>query len=187
MNDRNKTLPPCVFADTHATCSRCDQCPTRENAMPWYRQGWPWLLLTLPALALIACLITIVIAARHGDSLLRDDYFRDGLELRRESKRDRAASRLRLSADLDIDANGHIRLRLNNQDILPPQLKLQLLHAFDAGGDCETTLYRVADHYQGNPCAGGGRFIVEVRDLDTSWRLRGRIVLPLAQTLHLQP
>lgn len=32
---------------------------------PWWREPWPWILMAGPALALIGCIITIVLAVTH--------------------------------------------------------------------------------------------------------------------------
>lgn len=34
---------------------------------PWYRQFWPWFIFGLPAVAVIACFITLAIAIKHSD------------------------------------------------------------------------------------------------------------------------
>jgi len=33
-----------------------------EATLPWWRQRWPWLLMAGPAVAIVGCVITIVLA-----------------------------------------------------------------------------------------------------------------------------
>ncbi|MFM1891144.1 MAG: FixH, partial [Pseudomonadota bacterium] len=43
--------------------------PPREDTLPWYRQFWPWLLISLPASVVIASMVTIYIAVQTDDGL----------------------------------------------------------------------------------------------------------------------
>lgn len=52
---------------------------TAEHNTPWYRQFWPWFLLALPAAALVAGSITLVIAIRHADQEIDANYVKHGL------------------------------------------------------------------------------------------------------------
>ena len=45
---------------------------------PWYRQGWPWFLIALPATAVVAGIATLVIAAKTFDGMVVDDYYKEG-------------------------------------------------------------------------------------------------------------
>ena len=77
-----------------------------HTAAPWYRQFWPWFLLALPAVVVVAGFITLYIAIHHADSPVRDHYAKEGLILRRDQAQDQAAARLGLGARLAIGA-GH--------------------------------------------------------------------------------
>lgn len=41
------------------------------DTQPWYRQFWPWMLIALPAAAVIACVVTIVIAVKNPDIIVK--------------------------------------------------------------------------------------------------------------------
>lgn len=49
-----------------------------DNARPWYRQVWPWLLIIPPAGAVIGGMITLYLAVTRPDVLVRKDCVRDG-------------------------------------------------------------------------------------------------------------
>ncbi len=40
------------------------------TSKPWYREPWPWFLISLPAAAVIAGLTTVWIAANSADGLV---------------------------------------------------------------------------------------------------------------------
>lgn len=40
---------------------------------PWWREPWPWILMAGPALAVIGCIITIVLAVQNFSDQAIDD------------------------------------------------------------------------------------------------------------------
>lgn len=51
-----------------------------ELHKPWWRHRWPWLLMLGPALAIVGCIITIVLAFNaYGDQDISDGGIRQGL------------------------------------------------------------------------------------------------------------
>lgn len=37
-----------------------------ENPNPWYKEPWPWILMSGPAVVIVACIITIYLAFMTG-------------------------------------------------------------------------------------------------------------------------
>jgi hypothetical protein len=58
---------------------------------PWYRQLWPWLLISGPATVLVAGAITMWIAFSTSDGLVADDYYKQGLAINKRLAREDAA------------------------------------------------------------------------------------------------
>ena len=48
-----------------------------EQIQPWYKQFWPWFLITLPGIVVIASMITIYIAVTNPDRLVKKDQHED--------------------------------------------------------------------------------------------------------------
>ena len=47
---------------------------------PWWREPWPWLLMAGPAVAMVGCIITIVLAVSHfGDEEMTGGAVKRGL------------------------------------------------------------------------------------------------------------
>jgi len=40
---------------------------TDTRAVPWYRQGWPWIVLLPPAIAVAGGVVTVYLAFSHAD------------------------------------------------------------------------------------------------------------------------
>jgi len=54
----------------------------QQTIKPWFKQLWPWLLISGPAVAIIGCIITIYLAINmHADKPLRDGVVKQGLKI----------------------------------------------------------------------------------------------------------
>lgn len=42
----------------------------REDTQPWYKEPWPWILMSGPAIVVVACIITIYLAFSNFDQPL---------------------------------------------------------------------------------------------------------------------
>ena len=52
----------------------------QQTTKPWFKQLWPWLLISGPAVA--GCIITIYLAINmHADKPLRDGVMKQGLKV----------------------------------------------------------------------------------------------------------
>jgi len=54
----------------------------QQTTKPWFKQLWPWLLISGPAVAMIGCMITIYLAINmYADKPLRDGVVKQGLKV----------------------------------------------------------------------------------------------------------
>ena len=111
---------------------------------PWYRQPFVWLLIAIPALAVVMGIITLTLAITSYDGLVVDDYYRQGLEINRSLARDRLAERLGLACDLELnDGTVAAKLSWQDEDFAPPAtIRLGLFHATRQGFDQRVLLSR---------------------------------------------
>lgn len=58
---------------------------------PWWRHGHVWLVISGPAIVVVAGIVTLAIAARGADPLVTKDYHRRGIEIDQQLARERAA------------------------------------------------------------------------------------------------
>lgn len=115
--------------------------------LPWYRQFWPWFLILLPGTAVVASLYTLIIANQYADDLVVDDYYKEGLAINRQLKRQNEARVLELKAtftsqqrQLDIQLEGPIEAS---------QLRLLLSHAMESDQDFAVPVQQVGrGHYR---------------------------------------
>jgi hypothetical protein len=123
-----------------------------ESESPWYRHFWPWFIVCLLGISVMASLVTVWIAVVNRDSLVSDDWYEDGTSINRRLERDTLARELEVVALLDFDSASHtIGLSLTGLDLGDlPSLQLTLSHPTIAARDQLIPLTRQADgRYQG--------------------------------------
>lgn len=166
----------------------------KPGEKPWYRQFWPWFIIALPASSVIAGLSLVFIAISGQDSVVRDDWYKDGRSINVDVARDTLAKTMGLSADIIIDAlTGDITASLQSKPgtVLPAQLTLGLFHVTLAKLDQTLTLKKLALKKQGDATYHGtlkqalqGEFDLELAG--DNWRLIDSKKFP-QEKLHLEP
>lgn len=141
-------------------------------ARPWYREPWPWILMSGPAAVVVAGIATIWIAASGADGLVAEDYYRQGLGVNRVLALETAAAARGIGATVD-PAGGELRVTLRGGHGAPAALFVDFAHATRAGHDVRVRLAPLgADVYAGGlPEAVPGRWRVSIEDPQRSWRL----------------
>ncbi|ATE60718.1 FixH family protein [Thauera sinica] len=162
---------------------------TDRNNVRWYRQGWPWFLIALPAIAVIAGLITLVIAIRTWDGLVVDDYYKEGRAIVQTIGRTERARELGLSARVKIRSDA-LRIELAARDAasLPDKLIVTVSHPTRAGLDQVLTLSGANGVFEGGMTAlGAGRWLFQLEDESRSWRMNGTAYLPTETEIRMDP
>ncbi len=115
---------------------------------PWYRQGWPWFLIAVPATAVVGGIVTAVLAVRGFDGPVVADYYKQGLAINDEVVRAQLARELAISAAVELAglADGdRVRAVLESERPLPPEaaLRLRLAHPGRPAEDRVAVLARI--------------------------------------------
>ncbi len=163
----------------------------RLDTKPWYKQFWPWFLISLPLSAVIAGFVTLHYALDTDDGLVDDDYYKDGLAINQDLARDALARQMGLEAYASFDPASHrIEVTLSQRSGEPvTELQLDLIHPTRAHHDMSLAM----------ETAGQGRFHVTLPDQippanwhirlsppDESWRLEGRLKLPTQASVSMK-
>ncbi|MCA1978862.1 MAG: FixH family protein [Thiobacillus sp.] len=159
--------------------------PTRK---PWYREPWPWFLMSLPATAVVAGIATVWIAFTNYDGLVVGDYYKAGLAINQTLARDDAARALGLAATLRT-RDGALNVALTGKpNAWPEQLTLTLAHPTHQGQDRTVIL-----HHAGNgtyraamPALHPGKWHAQLTDSGATWRLAGGVRAPFDQPASLR-
>jgi hypothetical protein len=141
---------------------------------PWYRQRWPWLLISGPLIVVVAGFVTAYIAWSTDDGVIAEDYYKRGLLINKSLARGARSAELGLGAIVRVGADGTARVELTGGPAgfaAPATLTLRIVHATRAGLDRSAALARDPDGaYRGRvEPPPVGRWLVSVET--ESWRL----------------
>ncbi|MEP1216269.1 MAG: FixH family protein [Marinobacter sp.] len=158
------------------------------SAGPWYRQPWLLFLLIFPGAAIVWCTVAITVALNTDNSMVTDDYSKEGRGINMEIARDQAAKDLGLSAEMAFKER-EISLSMNTSEGTSdfPYLILNLFHPTIAERD-RTIQFRAMGEGQyvanlNQPIEG--RWYFDLRGPDNNWRLKGESTLPSEHPLTL--
>jgi hypothetical protein len=157
------------------------------HSKPWYREPWPWFLISLPATAVVAGITTVWIAATSADGLVVGDYYKAGLAINQTLARDDAARALALTATLQNEA-GTLTLAVGGRmKTYPGQLTLTLAHPTRQGMDQSLKLDHAGDgHYRVVlPVLPTGKWHAQLTDATAAWRLSGVLHTPFSKPVVL--
>jgi len=159
---------------------------------PWYKQFWPWFLITFPALAVVAGIATIILAVKSDDGLVNDNYYKEGLAINQKLGKKQRAHELNLEANATWDElTQTITLKLSGKlTNLPPRLTMQLAHATRAKQDQSVTLFLSPDkkNYTARiDTVKQGDWILILEPEEQNWRINGRVTLPKQNKWYLNP
>jgi uncharacterized protein len=119
--------------------------PIKSN--PWHREPWPWIVMSGPAVAVVASLASAALAVRGADPVVDENYYQHGLRINAELARDQQARDLGLRFDLQVGGvrrGDEVRLRLSAVQPLPDTaVRVRLVHDGDALSERAAVLGRV--------------------------------------------
>ena len=145
---------------------------TRHPAQPWYREPWPWILMSGPAAVIAAGVVTIWLAYSTSDGLVADDYYKRGLAINQELRRDELARELGIAAELEA-RDGVLRLRLTAPRGAPEAVFARLVHPTRAGLDQRLRLALISPGIYEAALGSltSGRWRVVLEDPRGEWRI----------------
>ncbi len=161
----------------------------QEDDKPWYRQFWPWFVLTPPLFGVLLGLALVSAALHEPDGLVVDDYYQHGRTINKILEREQFAQMLGLSAALSWDEHD-VQLQLYASAPLPAQpLKLSFLHPTRAQQDVilwlEYDPVQQIYHARADAPLPPLTWHVRLEPHDMTWRLRARLPHSTQQQLTL--
>ncbi|WP_447895198.1 FixH family protein [Vreelandella sp. GE22] len=158
---------------------------------PWYRQFWPWFLITLLLSSMLVSVGFAVVAVKTFDGMVvQEDYFEHGKAINAVLAKAERAETLNLEAGLRIDSlTQEVVLDLRGQ-ARPEVLTLNLIFPTQDNRDHTVALtHRHGGRYLGQAPAGlEHRWYVTLTPQEADeWRLSGEITLPSNAGVTLAP
>jgi hypothetical protein len=154
--------------------------PKSQAFRPWYRNGWVWFVIAIPGSAILFGIAMLWIASRSVDSLVVDDYYKEGQAINQRLEKDQIA------IDYDIGLQTSIRqLESHAQRIdvifsakpnvpVPEFIRLRLAHPTLKQLDTQATLHKVGSNRYSTdiPELASGRWYAHLEDDQSVWRVR---------------
>jgi len=149
----------------------------------WYKQRWLLFLISIPLASVFLSSIMIYHAVTGRDSLVSDNYYKDGLDINQTINQDRLAEKLAVRAEVTIDAEGNAVINLSSLAKEPePFLILKLVHPTLGDLDTTTKMLPTNGPYVAQvPENLSGNWYIDLYAHDESWRMRQQTTLPTKQ------
>lgn len=164
-----------------------------QDTKPWYKQLWPWIIIGLPATAVVASLHMVYVAFTHQDPLVKDEYYKEGLAINQVKANDFLAKELGLNAKLLFDeVTGEVIINLTPSQT-DQKVTLNLTHPFDKRQDfiLTATLAPSGAYIAQLTHANQQRWYLQLENVtanpEKAWRLKGEINLSNQRQITLQP
>ena len=144
---------------------------------PWYKQGWPWAIIAIPILTVIAGVTTYFIAANQPHSMVKDDYFKEGLAINRSIEKQNRAVELEIIASFVLDKESNLTIvNLQSNAKLSSELSLLFSHPTQSKNDQLVQLQSVsANEYVGEmPTLVPADWYIQLSDKESTWILKSR-------------
>ncbi len=152
---------------------------TPSEPLAWYRQGWPWFLIALPASAVFGGIATLILAIQSPNALVVDDYYKEGLAINQQLHRQTAARDMDLNALLRSDGK-QLSLELSaGVPVTDDSVTLQFIHVTRAELDREVVMQRQADgrYLAKLPRLVKGSWNLHLQGGGDNWEIRSRLTL----------
>lgn len=164
-----------------------------EHSGPWYKQVWAWFIVGILVLSVVLGIGLLIVAVTNQDSMVRDNYYKEGRAINMYLGRDQRARELGLSAIFDLDeVTGEISLELDGElQVFPQTLQLDFISPSHSERDRSVTLTRVgSNHYAGQlESQLSGRQYLDLSDPeqqgDAGWRLTDEATIELGRQYQL--
>lgn len=158
--------------------------------LPWYKQGWPWAIISIPLSAVLFGIVMVTVASQNPDDLVVDDYYKEGMAINERLARDNNAARLGIRGAL-VERDDE-RLRFDFSGATDSAVVLHMYHVIDQDKDMRGVLYpddepgsySMTDARMARSFGEEGVWYLEFEGIDDNWRLRTRVQLP-ADTLEI--
>lgn len=163
------------------TSSTNSSTPTTQTKPqpPWYKQFWPWFIIFFPASAVVAGIATVIIAVQNQDTLVEDNWYKDGLAINQRLDKQNLAIALNISGHVTVNRdNNQLALTVKNVDGLEHSLiDISFIHPTQPEKDAAfQAFYTPKGFYVAQlPSIPKGYFHLRIGGENIDWQLNGGI------------
>jgi len=142
----------------------------KQSLKPWYKQFWPCFLFAFPLSAVIAGIITFVIAQNHSPALVSGNYYKEGLAINANKALEANANKMGLVARV-VATPTTLTLHMTGIQLLEPSLLVELQHPAFNELDQNLILPRITDGVYQSPVhmLKKGKWYLRVKNQSNTW------------------
>ena len=161
----------------------------REDTKPWYKHFWPWFLICVPLTSMFFTANFVRFAVTTEDSLVIDDYYKEGRGINARLDKIERAKRLSITSELFV-SDGTVELKfLSGQPESGSALELAFFHVTQQTKDFTILLTKDASGtYRGTFEQDiDGKWHVTLMPLDQVWKIQQKVSLPRRSAFSFNP
>ncbi len=144
-----------------------------NDIKPWYKQFWPWVLIGLPATAVIASVTTLFIAIENKPDMVVEDYYKKGKAIDVDLTRLDNAYKLALKFKMNVQ-DTQITLSQTYGEPQTAALRLRFIHRTQQAKDFEQLITANGQGIYTMPLTApiAGKWTIQVESFDGLWRVQ---------------
>ncbi|AOE50599.1 FixH family protein [Kangiella sediminilitoris] len=158
----------------------------QQDMKPWYKQFWPWFLIALPLSSVIAGITTFIIASNTTDSMVVDNYYKDGLAINESLAKQEKAKQLGVQATL-VFSDELLTVDLKSNKPMKDSLFVDFQHSTLSSKDFKVSLTRdgKGQFYSQLNQQIDGSWYIKVYPYQGGWEIKKKVTLPSSTDVKL--
>ncbi|PIE42013.1 MAG: nitrogen fixation protein FixH [Gammaproteobacteria bacterium] len=147
------------------------------DTKPWYKQFWFWFVIGIPLISVVMGIALVYVASINKVSLVKEEWYKDGLAINQRIDKQLKAKELGLTADISLSRETGALMVTMPQLQDEPALILTLVHPTQEEKDETIELTRTPDqsYWAKTEANKKGFFYMQLTNPDNDWQLDGTI------------
>lgn len=162
-----------------------------QSISPWYKQVWPWVLILIPFTSVIMGGVIMYVSTSGKDSLVIDDYYKQGKAINVQLDKIERAKRLSIGGKMSVTDTQVVFLLDQNAQHDGTALGVNFFHSTLEERDFEVKLTHLGNNrYQANLPQGidtNGKWRVTMMPFTLEWKVQFVVTLPRQDAFEVYP
>jgi hypothetical protein len=158
---------------------------------PWFKEPWLWLVILLPVASVVAGISTVIIAYKHADDLVNDDYYKVGIAINQNIESEELATDLGLHGRMFFSGEKvqlQIQAESNSAMLFPEKIMLELFHPTLKRDDISVELKQQSNGLYTaafNITHLDGKRYLRITPFNQDWILKQEILVRIGEPVNL--
>jgi hypothetical protein len=155
----------------------------------WYKQFWPWFLIIVPLTSMVLSFTMMNLAFTGKDSMVIDDYYKEGRGINLKIKKLQQARSLNISTKTQVFADYVEVIFITGEPENGEALILDFYHSTQKFKDFSVTVLRDANGVYRAPLTDNmlGKWQLSLHPFNGDWKIQKVVSLPQTNPFDLKP